>query len=84
MELARGRFGHINECVLSYRRARHQACISAERDGGCVVTNREFFIKRWEEEHSTFLKVFQALAKNKPDYRPHARARRPNWCGCWR
>jgi uncharacterized damage-inducible protein DinB len=35
------------------------------------MTNREFFIKRWEEEYPTFLKVFRALPKEKPDYRPH-------------
>jgi len=39
------------------------------------VTNREFFIKRWEEEYATFLKVFQALPADKPDYRPHPRSR---------
>lgn len=39
------------------------------------MTNREFFIKRWEEEYPTFLKVFRALPKDKPDYRPHPRSR---------
>lgn len=39
------------------------------------MTNREFFIKRWEEEYPTFLRVFRALPKDKPDYRPHPRSR---------
>ncbi len=39
------------------------------------MTNREFFIKRWEEEYPTFLKVFRALGKDKPGYRPHPRSR---------
>ncbi len=39
------------------------------------MTNREFFLKRWEEEYPTFLKVFRALPKDKPDYRAHPRSR---------
>lgn len=39
------------------------------------MTNREFFIKRWEEEYPTFLKVFRALPKDKLDFRPHPRSR---------
>ncbi len=39
------------------------------------MTNREFFIKRWEEEYPTFLKVFRALPQGNPDYRPHPRSR---------
>lgn len=39
------------------------------------MTNREFFLKRWEEEYPTFLKVFRALPQDKPDYRPHPRSR---------
>ena len=31
------------------------------------MTNREFFIRRWEEEYPTFLNVFRALPKDKPD-----------------
>lgn len=39
------------------------------------MTNREFFLQRWTEEYSTFLKVFNALPKDKPDFRPHPRSR---------
>ncbi len=39
------------------------------------MTNREFFIKRWGEEYPAFLKVFRALPKDKPGYRPHPRSR---------
>lgn len=39
------------------------------------MTNREFFVKRWEEEYLTFSKVFRALPRDKPNYRPHPRSR---------
>jgi uncharacterized damage-inducible protein DinB len=39
------------------------------------MTNREFFIKRWQEEYPTFLKVFRALPSDNPNYRPHPRLR---------
>ncbi|MBI2956961.1 MAG: DinB family protein [Acidobacteria bacterium] len=39
------------------------------------MTNREFFLKRAEEEFPVFLRVFKALPKDKLDYRPHARSR---------
>lgn len=39
------------------------------------MSNREFFVQRWEEEYPTFLKVFRALPKDKLDYRPHPRSR---------
>lgn len=39
------------------------------------MTNREFFIARWLDEYSTFLKTFRALAPDQPDYRPHPRSR---------
>ncbi len=39
------------------------------------MSTRDFFIRRWVEEYPTFLKVFRALSKDKPDYRPHPRSR---------
>lgn len=39
------------------------------------MTNREFFIQRWEMEYPVFLKVFRALPPAKLDYRPHERSR---------
>lgn len=39
------------------------------------MTNREFFIQRWEEEGPAFVRVFQALPGDKLDYRPHLRSR---------
>jgi uncharacterized damage-inducible protein DinB len=39
------------------------------------MTNREFFIQRWEQEYPLFLKVFQALPHDKADFRPHPRSR---------
>ena len=39
------------------------------------MSTREFFIRRWEDEYPTFLKVFRALAQDQPDYRPHPRSR---------
>ena len=42
---------------------------------GGAVTNREFFIACWEQEHSTFVKVLKAVPGDKLDYRPHPRSR---------
>lgn len=39
------------------------------------MTNREFFIQCWEQERSSFVKVFKALPADKLDYRPHPRSR---------
>jgi uncharacterized damage-inducible protein DinB len=39
------------------------------------MTNREFFLQRWEQEHPMFLKVFRALPPDKSDFRPHPRSR---------
>ncbi len=39
------------------------------------MTNREFFIRCWEDEYPTFMKVFKAVPADKLDYRPHPRSR---------
>jgi len=39
------------------------------------MTNREFFVECWEQEHPTFVKVFKAVPADKLDYRPHPRSR---------
>lgn len=39
------------------------------------MTNRDFFIECWEQEHPTFVKVFKAVPVDKLDYRPHPRSR---------
>lgn len=39
------------------------------------MTNREFFIQRYEQEHPAFVKVLKALPADKLDYRPHQRSR---------
>jgi uncharacterized damage-inducible protein DinB len=39
------------------------------------MTNREFFIECWEQEHPTFVKVMKAVPADKLDYRPHPRSR---------
>lgn len=39
------------------------------------MTNRKFFIQRWEQEFPIFLRVFKALPAEKLDYRPHPRSR---------
>jgi len=39
------------------------------------MTNREFFLRRWEAEFPTFVRVFKALPQYKLDYRPHPRSR---------
>jgi uncharacterized damage-inducible protein DinB len=39
------------------------------------LSNREFFIRRWEMEHASFLEVFKALPPDRLDYRPHPASR---------
>ena len=42
---------------------------------GRELSNREFFIQRWEQEYPAFVRVFKALPADKLDYRPHPRSR---------
>ena len=39
------------------------------------LSNREFFILRWEQEYPAFVRLFRALPADKLDYRPHPRSR---------
>jgi uncharacterized damage-inducible protein DinB len=40
-----------------------------------VLTNRQFFINRWQAEYPAFVRVMQALPPDQLGYRPHARSR---------
>ena len=42
---------------------------------GTDLTNREFFIERWKQEHPAFIRVLKALPADRLDYRPHPRSR---------
>jgi len=42
---------------------------------GRELSNREFFIRRWEQEYPAFVRVFKALPVNRLEYRPHPRSR---------
>lgn len=42
---------------------------------GRELGNREFFIRRWEQEYPAFVRVFKALPADRLDYRPHPRSR---------
>ncbi len=42
---------------------------------GRDLSNREFFIHRWEQEYPAFVRVFKALPADRLDYRPHPRSR---------
>jgi uncharacterized damage-inducible protein DinB len=42
---------------------------------GRELSNREFFVQRWEQEYPAFVRVFKALPANRLDYRPHPRSR---------
>ena len=42
---------------------------------GKELSNREFFIQRWEQEYPAFVRVFKALPAGALDYRPHPRSR---------
>jgi uncharacterized damage-inducible protein DinB len=39
------------------------------------LTNREFFIQRWEQEYPAFVRIFKAVPSHDLDYRPHPRSR---------
>ena len=39
------------------------------------MTNRQFFIRCWEDEYPIFVKTFKAVPADKPDYRPHPDSR---------
>jgi len=39
------------------------------------LSNREFFIERWEREYPAFVRVLKALPADRLDYRPHPRSR---------
>jgi uncharacterized damage-inducible protein DinB len=39
------------------------------------MTNREFFIRCWQREHPTFVRVFRAVPAESLDYRPDVRSR---------
>src|SRR5437763_14278880 len=38
------------------------------------MTNREFFLSRWEPEQPAFLRVLRALPADNLDYKPHERS----------
>jgi uncharacterized damage-inducible protein DinB len=38
-------------------------------------SNRDFFIRRWEQEYPGFLDIIRALPPDKLTYRPHSRSR---------
>jgi len=42
---------------------------------GRELSNREFFIQRWEQEYPAFVRVLKALPAGALDYRPHPRSR---------
>jgi hypothetical protein len=42
---------------------------------GRDLSNREFFIQRWDQEYPAFVRVFKALPENRLDYRPHPQSR---------
>jgi len=46
-----------------------------EQTFGTQLSNRDFFIRRWEFEHPAFLEVCKALPSDRLDYRPHTASR---------
>ena len=42
---------------------------------GRELSNREFFIYRWEQEYPAFVRIFKALPSQHLEYRPHPRSR---------
>ena len=47
----------------------------ATQSFGRELSNREFFIQRWEQEYPAFARIFEALPSSRLDYRPHPRSR---------
>ncbi len=45
------------------------------QSSGNELTNREFFIRRWEQEFPGFVEVMRALPADKLGHRPHPRSR---------
>ena len=52
-----------------------EAYFMATQSLGRELSNREFFIQRWEQEYPAFVRVFEALPATHLDYRPHPRSR---------
>jgi uncharacterized damage-inducible protein DinB len=48
--------------------------MSTQLDGK-NLSNREFFIRRWEQEFAGFIRVIRALPHDQLGYRPHPRSR---------
>jgi len=42
---------------------------------GTDLSNREFFIERWQQEYPAFLRLFNALPPDHLEYRPNPRSR---------
>jgi uncharacterized damage-inducible protein DinB len=40
-----------------------------------ALSEREFFMQRWEQEYPAFVRVFKALPADRLEYRPHPRSR---------
>jgi len=47
----------------------------AEQVFGTQLSNRDFFIRRWQLEHPAFVEVCNALPADRLDYRPHSASR---------
>jgi hypothetical protein len=56
-------------------RERKELVMATPQPIGREMTNREFFIRRWEQEHHAFLQVLKAAPADRLDYRPDPRAR---------
>lgn len=39
------------------------------------MNDRELFIRKWEQEHTAFVRVLEALPPDRLDYRPHPKSR---------
>ena len=47
----------------------------ATQSRGRELSNREFFVQRWEQEYPAFVRVLKALPANRLNYRSHPRSR---------
>src|SRR5262245_404257 len=68
------RFPFIGPFVAAWTKSSYDEGM-AEQTFGTELTNREFFIRRWEQEYPAFIDVCKALPPDRLDYRPHPGSR---------
>jgi len=61
--------------IGKFKTNRHNGNLMAKQLFGTELSNRDFFIRRWEQEYPAFVDVCKALPSSNLDYRPHPGSR---------